>query len=129
MPIFLFLKTWLFARTNLKEPERTLFKRIFDSLNERLPTPDLLVYLHRPVDVLLGNIAGRGRGYESGITAEYLLRIERTYWDYLRSEERFPILLLEMGERDFEVVEADYAAVVREVLAKAETGLRIVDLR
>ena len=123
---FLFLKTWLFARSNLRGSERTLFKRIFDGLSERLPTPERLVYLHRPVELLLANIAKRGREYEAQISEQYLQQIERTYWEYLRSEQRFPVLLVELGDLDFEHDESAYGALREAVLAEAAPGLRVI---
>ena len=127
---FLFLKTWLFARSNLRGAERKLFKRVFDGLSERLPTPQLLVYLHRPVEVLLAQIAKRGRGYEEGITADYLSQIEQTYWEYLRSEQRFPMVLLELGALDFEEDADVLAAIEHEIstASAAKAGLRVVEL-
>ena len=125
---FLFLKTWLFARNNLRDKERELFRRIFDGLNGQLPRPQLLVYLHRPVEVLLANIAKRGRDYEANIGADYLRQIERTYWTYLREEQRFPILMLELGDRDFERDDACYREVVAEIVAEAEPGVRVVTM-
>ena len=123
---FLFLKTWLFARSNLSGHERKLFRRIFDGLNEQLPAPQLLLYLHRPVDVLLANIAKRGRGYEEGITADYLVQIERTYWDYLRSELRFPVVLMDLGDADFESKDSAYAAIRAACRTKAGSGLQVI---
>ena len=125
---FLFLKTWLFARNNLRAHERELFRRIFDGLNGQLPSPQLLVYLHRPVEVLLANIAKRGRDYEVDIDADYLRQIERTYWSYLREERRFPVLMLELGDIDFDGDQACYGNVTAEILAEHDGGVRVVSL-
>ena len=113
---YVFVKTWLFARHTLKRHERELFRRLFDSLSQQVPLPRKLVYLHRPVDVLLANIDRRGRDYERHITAEYLGRVQRTYWDYFREEKRYPIVMLDLGRGDFE---ADPALMtrIRELIA------------
>lgn len=126
---FLFVKTWLFARTTLRGKERELFKKLFDQLNAQVPIPQALVYLHRPVEVLLRNIAKRGRAYEIDITADYLLQIEQTYWTFLRSEQRYPTLLLELGETDFEEDESNFDKICELLAATAEPGLRVVDFR
>ena len=99
---YLFIKTWLFARQTLKPAERNLFKRLFDQLNKLLPLPQKLLFVHRPTPVLMANIAKRGRDYEQTISTEYLAKIQRTYWDYLRQEKRFPVIMIDAGELDFE---------------------------
>ncbi len=126
---FLFLKTWLFARKTLRAQERDLFGKLFEQLNAQLPTPQRLLYLHRPVEVLLQNIAKRGRDYERDISADYLLQIEQTYWEYLRSEQRFPILFVELGDRDFASDLGTYDSLTALLLDEAAPGLSVVDLR
>ncbi len=126
---FLYLKTWLFARKTLRTHERQLFRKLFEQLNSTVPTPQCLVYLHRPVEVLLANIAKRGRDYERGISAEYLSQIEQTYWEYLRAEQRFPILLVELGDLDFEGDPTVYRRLEGLVRAGPAVGLTVADLR
>lgn len=98
---YFFGKTLLFAGTNLGDEEFRLFQRLYRILNGNVPKPDLLVYLHRPVDALLANIRKRGRGYEQEITPEYLAKIQAAYLDYFRSAVGFPVLVLELGASDF----------------------------
>ena len=50
---YFFFKTLLFAGNNLSQEELRLFHRLFKILNGSFPQPDLLVYLHRPVNILL----------------------------------------------------------------------------
>jgi deoxyadenosine/deoxycytidine kinase len=69
---YFFVKTLLFAKNNLSEEEFRLFQRLFSVLNATFPKPDLLLYLHRPVDVLLQHIKKRGRSIEQQISADYL---------------------------------------------------------
>lgn len=98
---YFFVKTLLFAQNNLKDAELRLFKRLFRILNAGFPKPDLLIYLYRPVPVLLRQIAQRGRDIERNISAEYLNGIQQAYLNYLRAETQTPTLLLDLGEADF----------------------------
>jgi deoxyadenosine/deoxycytidine kinase len=98
---YFFGKTLLFAGTNLADEEFRLFQRLYRILNGNVPRPDLLVYLHRPVEALLTNIRKRGRDYEQDITPDYLTKIQNAYLDYFRSALGFPILILELGASDF----------------------------
>ncbi len=126
---FLFLKTWLFARKTLRAHERELFRKLFEQLNATQPTPQCLLYLHRPVEVLLDNIAKRGRAYERQISADYLVSIEQTYWEYLRAEHRFPIVFVELGDADFEQDAGVYGALSAIIQQAVPPGLSVVDLR
>jgi len=61
----------------------------------------LLVFLHRPVEVLLENIKKRGREYEQEISGTYLQDIQNTYFEYFRSEGNIPILVIDVERLDF----------------------------
>jgi len=50
---YFFVKTLLFAKTNLSEAEFRLFNRLFSVLNATFPKPDLLLYLSLPVEMLM----------------------------------------------------------------------------
>ncbi|HOY06571.1 MAG TPA: deoxynucleoside kinase [Saprospiraceae bacterium] len=99
---YFFVKTLLFAKNNLSEEEFRLFQRLFSVLNATFPKPDLLLYLHRPVEVLLKQIHGRGREIERNISGTYLEEIQNAYFDYLKTETETPVVILELGDADFQ---------------------------
>lgn len=117
---YFFIKTLLFARNNLSAEEFRLFQRLFHILNATFPKPDLLVFLHRPVDILLENIKSRGRSYEQEISAEYLQNIQNTYYEYFRSEGSIPILVIDVERLDFLREEAHFK-MIAEALGKPYT--------
>ncbi|MBK6931319.1 MAG: deoxynucleoside kinase [Saprospirales bacterium] len=98
---YFFVKTLLFAKNNLNEEEFRLFKRLFSVLNATFPKPDLLLYLHRPVDVLMQQIKKCGRDMERLITAGYLEELQRAYLEYFKTEDSVPVLVLELDDADF----------------------------
>jgi deoxyadenosine/deoxycytidine kinase len=112
---YFFYKTLLFARQNLNEDEYRLFHRLFQTLNSSFPKPDLLIYLHRPVDRLQNNIRNRGRQFETEISDDYLEKIAQAYFDYFRSETTFPILILNAAELDF-LQNGDHYALIKELI-------------
>lgn len=126
---YFFRKTLLFARNNLSALEFRLFQQIFERLHEAFPQPDLLVYLHRPVDQLLEQIRGRGRTFEQDIPPEYLLRLQRTYLDYFQLEESVPILLLDLGDSDFLAEWSLYTGIQRILTQPHEPGMRWITLQ
>ncbi len=109
---YFFLKTLLFAKNNLNAEEYRLFQRLFHILNTSFPRPDLIVFLHRSVDNLLDNIKKRGREYEQEITAEYLQGIQETYYDYFRTDDKTPILIIDVEKLDFQNNQEDYNMIV-----------------
>lgn len=98
---YIFFKTLLFAHNNLNPEEYRLFQRLFNILNASFPKPDLLVYLHRSVDNLMDHIQKRGRSYEQDISREYLRQIQQAYFDYFRSNDSIPTLIIDVENVDF----------------------------
>ncbi len=91
---FIFDKTKIFASTHLKEESLQLFETIFSELEENHFLPDLVIYLHRPVEELKRNINKRGRGMESDIPDSYLQSVENGYRKTFENEKRFPVIWL-----------------------------------
>jgi len=109
---YFFVKTLLFAKNNLSEEEFRLFQHLFKILNATFPKPDLLLYLHRPVDVLLRQIQKRGRDIERNISAAYLEDIQNAYLEYLKTETETPVVILELDKANFEHDDAVFQAIV-----------------
>jgi len=97
---YVITKSKLFARVNLKDQEYELFQKLFDIMAPNLPVPDLLIYLHTPINKLQQNIKQRGRTYEQTISAEYLERVQQVYQQYLKQEAQ-KTLIIDTGTFDF----------------------------
>uniref|UniRef100_UPI0032176756 deoxynucleoside kinase n=1 Tax=uncultured Draconibacterium sp. TaxID=1573823 RepID=UPI0032176756 len=98
---YYFAKTAIFAQNTLKEDEYHLFRQIFDIIFESMPKPDLYVYLHADVDRLTQNIKKRGRDYEQNISPEYLQKISKGYFNFLKHVSGFPVLIIDINNIDF----------------------------
>ncbi len=98
---FFFTKSLLFARKNLGADEYRLFQMLFSVLDKSFPNPDILVYLHRDTSHLLKNIKERNRPYEQTLKADYLLKIQDSYFEYLRNITSYPVLILDIQDMDF----------------------------
>ncbi len=98
---YTFTKTLLFASKNLNNEKFRLFQKMFNVLNQSLPKPDIMVYFHRNVDILLQNIKSRGREFEKNITGDYLTQIQNSYFEYFRNILSFPILIIDLNSIDF----------------------------
>lgn len=98
---FSFVKSLLFARKNLEKEEYRLFQMLYSVFSKSFPNPDILVYLHRDVDLVISNIKERSRSYEQDISPDYLKRIQDSYFEYLRNITSFPVLILDLQDMDF----------------------------
>lgn len=61
---YLWEKSLVFARINLKGAELQLFERVYQVLAASIPVPDLVIYLHRSSETLHRQINKRGREYD-----------------------------------------------------------------
>lgn len=95
---YLFVKSSIFSSINLNGPENELFLNLFRIMDRFMPRPDILIYLHIPAEKALENIKKRGRAYEQAIPLAYLKRIEEGYFNYLKEENRFPIVVIDESE-------------------------------
>lgn len=53
---YLFTKCLLFAKVNLPSEEFRLYQKLFDIIHQQISVPDILIYLHAPVQKLQDNI-------------------------------------------------------------------------
>lgn len=125
---YYFLKTLLFAKSNLMDEEFRLFQRLFSVLNNTFRNPDLLVYLHRPVQDLQANIKNRGRDMEQKIPDHYLLKIQQAYFEFFKNESQIPILILNMEKVNFWENNQAYETMVNALKQKYPPGITHVDL-
>jgi deoxyguanosine kinase len=97
---YFFGKTLLFAGHNLEGAEFRLFNQMFKILSNSFPNPGLMIYLHRPIEELLKNIEKRGRKMEKGITADYLIKVQHSYFNFFKTKPEFPILILDAEDKE-----------------------------
>jgi len=125
---FFFIKSLLFARKNLATEEYKLYQKLFTALNNTFPNPDLIVYLHRDTEYLLSNIKLRNRPYEQDIEADYLLKIQNSYFEYLRNITSFPVLILDIKDMDFVNKEQNYETIKFLISKKYNPGVHRVSV-
>lgn len=97
---YLFTKCLLFARINLPEDEFRLYQRLFEIVHQQVVQPEILIYLHAPVQKLQQNIKKRNRSYEQKIPDDYLFRIQETYTHYIR-QHNLKTLYVDVTNADF----------------------------
>ena len=110
---YLFEKCRIFAELTLEPGELDVFERSYRIFERQVPTPDLVVHLHAPVDVLLHRIANRGRDYEQEIDPGYLASLDSAYRALFARYVKAPVLSVDTREVDFREPEAVASLVDR----------------
>ncbi|GAA3620809.1 deoxynucleoside kinase [Kineosporia mesophila] len=99
------------------DDERGTFTTLLDSFATVLPAPAALVYLRAEPDILLDRVKSRGRGYESGITLDYLQALQEAYDRWIDGYTGSPVIVVDSGAVDLREDEA-LGDVVRRVRAR-----------
>lgn len=107
---YLFAKNEIFARQNLSSDELELFNQLYQTLNERVPKPDLVVYLQADVDTLMARIALRDRPFERDMDRQYIADLRAAYDQFFASYTETPLL----------TVATDALNLVRDPQARAQ---------
>jgi deoxyadenosine/deoxycytidine kinase len=105
---FLLDKDMLFARLNLDDDEFALYQKVYADLAPRAPTPDLVIYLQAPVEVLQERVRRRGVEFERGMAADYLRRLAQSYSDFFHRYDAAPVLMVNSENLDFTRADTDF---------------------
>ena len=97
---YLFTKCLLFAKVNLSDDEFRLYQKLFEIINPQIIQPEIVIYLHTPVNKLQENIKKRNRDYEQSIPNDYLFTLQETYTQYIK-QHNIKTLYVDAGNADF----------------------------
>ena len=92
---YLFAKNRLFAGLNLRGDEWDLFLQLYNALSERVPRPDLVVFLQADADTLMTRIAQRDRPFERNMDRAYIEQLRETYERFFAAYTDAPLLPIE----------------------------------
>jgi len=96
---YTFAKDALFAGINLKGDELEMYHKVHEALGEKIPKPDLLVYLQATTDTLMSRIAFRDRPYERQMERSYIDELNVAYEDFFSKPfDHTPILKIDSNE-------------------------------
>jgi deoxyadenosine/deoxycytidine kinase/NTP pyrophosphatase (non-canonical NTP hydrolase) len=90
-----FAKDRLFAHLNLSGDELEMYGRVHSVLAEKLPLPDLVVYLRAELDTLMDRIATRDRPYERAMSREYITDLRGAYERFFTEYHDAPVLAID----------------------------------
>ena len=98
---YTFSKDELFAWLNLKDDELAMYGRVHAALSEKIPKPDLIVYLKADLDVVMRRIALRDRPYERDMDPNYIRLLSEAYEAWLSHLSEVNVLTINVNELDF----------------------------
>ena len=114
---YTFAKDWIFAGANLSEDELALYQTVFHLLRERLPKPDLVIYVQAEAKVLLQRIRKRGFDYERPITESYLEELTDGYNRFFLNYDETPLLVVDTSEQNYLEHPGDFQNIKRAILS------------
>ena len=99
---YLFERDKIYAYLNLDDNELFIYQRLFDLLAQDVPTPDLVIYLQTPTDVLRRRLKDRARANpEAGVLDEdYVRELNEAYNHFFFHYNATPLLVIETSQFD-----------------------------
>ena len=113
---FLMDKDPLFAQVTLDDDELRLYQNVYDQLAIDRPTPDLVIYLQAPSEVLMERLNRRGVAMERNIEKGYLNALNEAYQQFFHYYEEAPLLIVNATEINPINNDQDYRNLVQYLL-------------
>lgn len=105
---YTFEKDALFARLNLVGDELVTYFNVHNALAEKLPLPDLIVYLQAETPVLMQRIAHRDRPYERNMDQGYIENLNQAYDEFYSDDHTgTPVLRINTNQLNYVAKEKD----------------------
>jgi deoxyadenosine/deoxycytidine kinase len=101
----------LYQQGNMTRQDWETYSELYRTISSLLPPPDLVVYIRCSVPTLKARIAKRGRGFEAGISDEYLAGLNALYDSWIEGFERSPALVVPGDRLDFVAESKDLCAI------------------
>ena len=114
---FLIEKDRLFAEVTLSNEEMDLYDKVYDHITLDAPSPDLVIYLQAPIDVLKDRITKRGNINEQYLTLEYLEKLNDAYSRFFLDYNDAPLLIINAADINLESNESDYESLITKIMS------------
>ena len=98
---YLFEKDKIYAYQVLADDELIVYEKIFSIFTERVPKPDLVVYLQISLSCLLKKIEREGTPIEKNISEKYLEDLIEAYDYFFFNYQAAPLLVIKADDLDW----------------------------
>ena len=112
---YLFQRDRLFANLNLNDQELRLYDQIFSLLSNKVPKPDLVIFLQASSEVLRSRIEKRAREYEAFMDPDYLDNVNKSFNNFFFYYSETPLLVINTNEIDFVDKKCDLEELINKI--------------
>src|SRR6202522_4208454 len=112
---FVFEKDKLFACLNLTDQELETYNRYYSYFREKLPTPDLVIYLQATPEVLKKRLRKKNAPGERAVSDEYLEEVVKAYEHFFFHYTSSDLLIVNTSDIDFVDRNEDLQELLRKV--------------
>ena len=117
---YLFDKDKIFAYLNLDDNELFIYQRLYDLLAADIPSPDLVIYLQAPTEVLEARLRARAALRETEPEVpdpdpEYLREVNEAYQHYFFHYSATPLLVVETSQVELHSSDDALEDLVRQI--------------
>jgi deoxyadenosine/deoxycytidine kinase len=99
---YLFDKDKIFAYLNLDDNELFVYQRLYDLVAKDIPTPDLVIYLQAPTDILVRRLRERAKDPQHDPAfdpdPDYLRELNEAYQHFFFHYSATPLLVVETSQ-------------------------------
>ena len=102
----------------LSDRDYSNYTSLFNLMKSFVSAPDLLIYLRANISTLTRQIAKRGRDYETGISIDYLMRLNNKYENWIGNYKEGKLLIIDVNDLDFVEREEDFGYILDRIDAE-----------
>jgi len=114
------LKDRIFAELTLGQDELILYERVYRTLTEQILRPQVVVYLHAPLDTLMKRIAHRGRDFEKDMDPDYLAALAKAYRGFFAHYDDTSLLAVDNDRLDYAADSSAAWTIVDDIARRCE---------
>ena len=115
---YLFDKDKIFAYLNLDDNELFIYQRLYDLLVKDVPSPDLVIYLQAPTDILVRRLRDRAKDPARetfDFDPDYIRELNEAYQHFFFHYSATPLLVVETSQLDLHASDEAVDDLIRQV--------------
>jgi deoxyguanosine kinase len=117
---YVFDKDKIFAYLNLDDNELFIYQRLYDLLAADIPSPDLVIYLQAPTEILEARLEARAAQREPDAEAldpggDYLRELNEAYQHFFFHYSATPLLVVETSQVELHSSDEALEDLVRQI--------------
>jgi len=119
---YVFEKDKIYSYQTLSDDELVVYEKIYGVLSERIPKPDLVIYLQISLPTFVKRIAREGSALEKNISEKYLQDLIEAFDYFFFNYQATPLLVIKSDELDL-AREADVEDIIDQIRQMKKASL------